>query len=65
MFPCSTEQEDVYKRQACICLGTVIFIICAILMTKKRIDYIRYLSDVVNRIAHIINITVPRHIRCV
>ena len=35
----------------CICLGTVIFIICAILMTKKRIDYIRYLSDVVNMIS--------------
>ena len=42
---------DIKLKAACICLGTVIFIICAILMTKKRIDYIRYLSDVVNMIS--------------
>lgn len=42
---------DMKLKVACICLGTVIFIICVILMTKKRIDYIRYLSDVVNLIS--------------
>lgn len=42
---------DIKLKAACMCLGTVIFIICALLMTKKRIDYIRYLSDVVNMIS--------------
>lgn len=42
---------DMKLKIASICLGALIFIICAFGMTKRRIDYVRYLSDVVNRIS--------------
>ena len=43
---------DMKLKGVCICLGTIIFVMCTLIMTKKRIDYIRYLSDVVNRISN-------------
>lgn len=42
---------DMKLKVACICMGTIVFIICMLIMTKRRIDYIRYLSDIVNRIS--------------
>lgn len=42
---------DMKLKITCICVGIIIFLICMLAMTKKRIDYIRYLSDVVNKIS--------------
>lgn len=42
---------DIKLKLMCIAIGSVIFIISVFLLTKKRIDYIRYLSTVVDEIS--------------
>ena len=32
---------DMKLKGVCICLGTIIFVMCTLIMTKKRIDYIK------------------------
>lgn len=42
---------DMKLKAACIIFGTILFVILVFILTKKRIDYIRYLSDIVNEIS--------------
>lgn len=42
---------DMKLKLMCIAIGSVIFVISVFLLTKKRIDYIRYLSTVVEEIS--------------
>ena len=42
---------DMKLKAACIVLGAFIFVLSAMYLVKKRIDYIRYLSGVVDQIS--------------
>lgn len=42
---------DMKLKVVCIVIGALIFVISAMLLTKRRIDYVRYLSRVVDEIS--------------